>query len=83
MPWHQWVDDQLAAIRAAGQWRHTRSFDALGASVILVRRQASDPPWAAAPCFDVAYQNAAWSVVLRDAHACATTAAATSEGSAP
>jgi hypothetical protein len=60
-----------------------RSFDALGASVILVRRQASDPPWAAAPCFDVAYQNAAWSVVLRDAHACATTAAATSEGSAP
>ncbi|HVX16447.1 MAG TPA: 8-amino-7-oxononanoate synthase [Acidimicrobiales bacterium] len=39
MPWHQWVDDQLAAIRAAGQWRHTRSFDALGPTGVLGGRE--------------------------------------------
>ena len=35
MTWRQWLDGQLAGIRAARRWRSTRSFDALGPTGVL------------------------------------------------
>jgi len=35
MTWRAWTDSQLDDVRAAGRWRQTRSFDALGPSGLL------------------------------------------------
>jgi 8-amino-7-oxononanoate synthase len=34
-PWNQWLTDQTEAVRAAGQWRTVRNFDAFGSSGTL------------------------------------------------
>jgi hypothetical protein len=47
-----------------------RGFDALGATVVLARREVHDPAWVSSPCFDVGYRNVDWTVVLRNVHTC-------------
>jgi hypothetical protein len=76
-------DDTAARLEKAFSEADARAahetFTALDADVVLVRIPAGatmgqDPPWAAAPCFDIAHRNRGWTIVLSDRAGCAANA---------